>query len=97
MRPLLAGDVDSAHRAVLAQPEQEWRAFLKHLITAADEAEAYRKRNDAPHPEYGTGSLMAVALGHKQDASSMVYTERTCRAMIAVLEVLIEMQKTRDP
>lgn len=97
MRPLLAGDIDYAHRAVLALPDAEWRPFLKQLIRAADEAEAYRQAKDTPHPDYGTGSLMAVAMRQKQDADSMRYTERSCRALITVLDVLIEMEKTRDP
>ncbi len=97
MRPLLAGDIDYAHRAVLALPDAEWRPFLKHLIQAADEAEDYRETKGEPHPEYGTGSLMSVSMHQNQAADSTRYTERSCRALITVLDVLIEMQKTRDP
>lgn len=96
MRPLLAGDVDHALWAVLDRPESEWDAFARYLIDAADTADAHCRSRGEPHPDFGTGSLMSVAMRHKRDVGATVYTARYCRALKVVLDVLIETNKTRD-
>lgn len=66
MRPLLLNDVIAAVRVLLAQPLAERTSVMHTLLEQAHAADVYRQRHGVPHPDWGTGTLAAVASGHRQ-------------------------------
>lgn len=60
MRPILAGDVFAAARAVQDLPEPEQARWVHQLLEQADWADKYRKRTAKHHPRWGNGSVMGV-------------------------------------
>lgn len=61
MRPLLAGDISSAARALLLVPHRCRPAFCTILLMQAESADLYVRKIGRLHPAYGNGSLMAAA------------------------------------
>lgn len=64
MRPVMHGDLVAAARSLRALPEAERAAACRMMIAQARWADAYRRALGRPHPEWGDGSLMAVAARH---------------------------------
>lgn len=61
MRPVLHGDVSNAARALLSVPHDQRLNLCQTLMAQAEQADAYVLKNRRLHPEWGNGSLMAVA------------------------------------
>lgn len=61
MRPVHHGDVSSAARALLAARPDLRPALARRMIHEAETADRYLQENARIHPQYGNGTLMAVA------------------------------------
>lgn len=61
MRAVGLSDLDLAARVLLMQPQERWRAVVRHMLEAAHTADVWRKRTGRRHPEGGTGSLFVQA------------------------------------
>ena len=61
MRPVLHGDISSASRALLAVPVRERAPLARRMIHEAEVADRHVLSTGRLHPEWGNGTLMAVA------------------------------------
>ncbi len=61
MRSVLIGDIVAAARVLLAAPPQENAKHLALMFDRAHVAHKVSKHLGRPHPQWGNGSLMAVA------------------------------------
>lgn len=84
------GDVIAVARVLLALPEEEWPACLERLWHEARVADSYRRRLGRPHPDWGNGSLMAVAGQRGRVPEPFLSDRRYVRALRLVLGRLLE-------
>lgn len=89
MRPVLHGDVTAAARALLPLPEEVRPAALRGMLARAGAADAYRKRFGRGHPDWGNGSLMAVALRGVAGPEPFLDAPDYCRCLALVFEELV--------
>lgn len=89
MRPVQHGDVVAAARALLRLPETGRAAALRRMLAQARAADAYRKRLGKAHPEWGNGSLMAVALRGGVPPEPKLDVPDYCRCLVMVFEELV--------
>lgn len=61
MRPVLYSDLRAAALAVLAVPEGARPSLCTQLLREADFADKFVRRTGRLHPDWGNGTLMAVA------------------------------------
>jgi len=66
MRPVGLGDLVAAARALAAVPRGQRRAVMAQMLSEAEAADTFRRREGRLHPRYGNGTLMAVALARPQ-------------------------------
>lgn len=88
MRGVLAGDLDHAVAACLAQPHDKRAAFARRLIEDAHLADKVRKRLGRPLAGKGTGSLMSAAALHPRVRSTARCDPTYCAALQSVLSAL---------
>ncbi|MCV2880990.1 hypothetical protein [Actibacterium sp. XHP0104] len=96
MRPVLHGDVVSAARALMGLPEAARRAAFQGMLVRASAADAYRKRFGKAHPEWGNGSLMAVALPGVKGPEPFLDAPDYCRCLSLVFDMLVEWRAARQ-
>jgi hypothetical protein len=68
MRRVGLGDLVAAAGALAAVPFGDRGALMVQMLTEAETADAFRRREGRMHPEFGNGTLMAVALARPQGA-----------------------------
>ncbi|MGB8623260.1 MAG: hypothetical protein WCD16_10615 [Paracoccaceae bacterium] len=95
MRPVLHGDVVAAARALLPLPERARRDALRGMLTRAGAADAYRKRFGRAHPDWGNGSLMAVAQRGATAPEPFLDVSDYCRCMALVFDTLVAWRAER--
>lgn len=61
MRPVNLADLEAGVRVLLAAPQRSRRQLALSLCNAAAAADAHRKRTGAPHPVFGTGTIMSAS------------------------------------
>ncbi|MCB1343173.1 MAG: hypothetical protein KDK24_19310 [Pseudooceanicola sp.] len=61
MRPVHHGDASSAARALLAVAPAARPALIRTLFTEAEAADRHLRETGRIHPQFGNGTLMAVA------------------------------------
>ena len=61
MRPVLHSDLIFAARALLESPADVRASAADRLLARADAADRYRRRKGRSHPDWGNGTLMALA------------------------------------
>lgn len=92
MRPILASDLDLAVRALLAICPNRQAELAREILARADAADRYRKHRNQTHPQFGNGSIMAVALG--MDLAPL--PDRCDRRYLEALSVLIGAIRCRQ-
>lgn len=90
MRPVLHGDVTAAARALMPLSEKARPAALRGMLARAGAADAFRKRFGRAHPDWGNGSLMAVALRGVRGPEPFLDTPDYCRCLALVFEELVK-------
>ena len=63
MRPVMHGDVTALARALMSVPADMRNQLCNLILSQTHSADCYRKRFNKPHPDWGNGSLMAMARG----------------------------------
>ena len=81
MRPVLHGDIMVAARALLGVRDIEREAFFARLLRRASAAVAYRKRFRRAHPQWGNGTLAAVAMPYVRGPEPFADTPDYCRCL----------------
>jgi len=84
-----------AARVLLPLPEAERPGRLRHMLTLASAADAYRKRFGRAHALWGNGSLMAVALPQVRGQAPGLNDASYCRCLAMVLETLVDWRAER--
>ncbi|MEM1388338.1 MAG: hypothetical protein AAF748_14725 [Pseudomonadota bacterium] len=88
MRALTHCDAVCAARAIyLLEPDAQEAALLR-MARAASWAARFRRRFRRPHPYWGDGSLMTVALAGNPPPEPRLSDPRYCRALALVLGTL---------
>jgi len=90
MRPVLPGDAVSAARALYARPPAERAEAMTRMLARAEAADAYRKRFRRAHPDWGNGSLMALALREALAPEPPLDDPDYCRCLARVFAALAE-------
>ncbi len=79
MRPVQLADLDMATRVLMCVHQRDRSRLAAEMCRNARIADKYRKRIGRPHPEFGVGTLMAVAGGYDQcgrpDTCTIAYLE----------------------
>lgn len=88
MRPVLMGDVVAAARALMAVPPAARARLMAAMLAEAEAAEAYRRACGRAHPDWGNGSLMAVAMARARVAEPALSDPAYRDCLVAVLEAL---------
>jgi hypothetical protein len=57
------GDVTALARALMSVPADMRNQLCNLILSQTHSADCYRKRFNNPHPDWGNGSLMAMARG----------------------------------
>lgn len=96
MRPVLLTDLDWAVRAILAAPKSEWSGVARSLIRMATTAETHVRRTGFPHPEFGTGSIMAAAARCPRQTGAGISERDYCEALAAFLGEYINRDRRKD-
>lgn len=89
MRPVLHGDVVAAAMALLQVPQGRRAIAFDAMLDRASAADSYRKRFGRRHPEWGDGSLMAVALPRVFGPEPFLDDLEYCRCMALVFDRLV--------
>lgn len=89
MRPVLHSDVVAAARVLLALPKGGRLQAMRKMLERAGAADLYRKRLRKHHPDWGNGSLMAVAMGHEMRPEPFMDDPDYCRCLMVVFEGLL--------
>jgi len=96
MRPVLHGDVVAAACALLPLAEEERAPALRGMLARAVAADAYRRRFGRAHPDWGNGTLMAVARRPGQGVREPFLDDPDyCRCMALVFETLVDWRAER--
>jgi hypothetical protein len=96
MRPLLPGDMDYAVRALMAVPSPQRPALALQLIAEADTADRYRKRLHCVHPQFGNGSVMSAASGHRLAQLTDWCDTAYCQALATFLDAVLNRPQTHS-
>ena len=84
MRPVLMGDVVAAARVLMAVPPAARARLMAAMLAEAEAAEACGRA----HPDWGNGSLMAVAMARARVAEPALSDPAYRDCLVAVLEAL---------
>ncbi|WP_414897409.1 hypothetical protein [Rhodovulum sp. YEN HP10] len=84
MRPVLHGDAVAAARALYRLPAAERGRMIGALLMQAEAADAYRKRFGRGHPDWGNGSLMALAENWELPPEPSLDDAEYCRCLAQV-------------
>ncbi|TCO70903.1 hypothetical protein [Rhodovulum euryhalinum] len=95
MRPVLHGDVVAAARALYVRSPEERLAAMALMLARADAADAYRKRFHRAHPEWGNGSLMALACRQDLPPEPPLDDPDYCRCLALVLASLADSRMSK--
>lgn len=87
LRPLY-GDVSGAARALLAVPPGRRAAACREMVARAEIADAHRVAAHCRHPQFGNGSLMALARKSPLPPEPGFDDPDYCHAFETVLRVL---------
>lgn len=90
MRPVLHGDIMAAARVLLRLPGLERQTVMQQMLERACFADIYFKRFGRGHPEWGNGSLMAVALAQGLAPEPFLDDPDYCSCFVLVFEALIQ-------
>lgn len=93
MRPILLTDLDWAVRAILAAPQEEWPSVARSLISGATIAHAHVGRTGLPHPEFGTGSIMAAAARCVRRTGVGIDEGEYCAALAVFLHAYLDRDR----
>ena len=89
MRPVLHSDIVAAARVLLALPKEGRLQAMRKMLERAGAADLYRKRFRKHHPDWGNGSLMAVAMRYKMRPEPFMDDLDYCRCLMLVFESLL--------
>ncbi|WP_428543182.1 hypothetical protein [Profundibacter sp.] len=95
MRPVLHGDVVAAALVLLRVPVSACPEVMRDMLEQAAAADLYRKRLGKGHPEWGNGSLMAVAMRRERAGEPFLDDPDYCRCLIAAFSTLLEWRAER--
>lgn len=95
MRPVLHGDVMAAARVLLRVPCDRRQAVMWQMLEQASIADLYYKRLGRGHPEWGNGSLMAVAFTRDMAPEPFLDDPDYCSSFIVVFEALTQWRSER--
>lgn len=97
MRPVMHGDISSAARALLAARPDLRPALARQMIHEAECADRYVIENRRIHPQFGNGTLMAVArkrpLAVEPDFDNADYS-RCFEMMLRILRRRVSLQRS---
>ncbi|KUJ82125.1 hypothetical protein [Ruegeria profundi] len=88
MRPVLHGDVSAAARALLAAPLEDRESLCARMFREAQLAYKHVSQTGQLHPEFGNGSLMAVARNRRLADEPCFDDIQFCRCFELVLRHL---------
>ncbi|MHA6268023.1 hypothetical protein [uncultured Aliiroseovarius sp.] len=88
MRPLLPGDIAAAACALLAMPVAKRPGAMLEMLHRAEAADRYRKTLGYAHPNWGNGSLAAVAMSLARRAEPMQSDPDYVDCMLTVFAAL---------
>ncbi len=92
MRPLLPSDLDAAVRALLAVPPSQRPARARWLLDKANAADRYRLRQNRPHPDYGTGTLLSLVALVERAPLPDYCDAGYCACLAVFLDVVLAQQ-----
>lgn len=94
MRPVTHGDVVAAATAIRPLPAALRRQEVLRLLERAHAADLFRKRTGRPHPFWGDGSLMGIALKDGTSRTEPFLSDpEHLSALAAVIETLLEWRR----
>ncbi|TCP42321.1 hypothetical protein [Rhodovulum marinum] len=88
MRPILPGDAVAAARALYTRPVGERASTMVHMLARVEAADAYCKRFHRAHPDWGNGSLMALAQRENLPPEPPLDDPDYCRCLALVFATL---------
>ncbi len=88
MRPVLPGDVAAAACALLTVQPRDRPDVIVRMIARANAADRYRFVTGAAHPQWGNGSLAAVAKGMARLREPFQDDPEYCDCMLTIYAAL---------
>jgi hypothetical protein len=88
MLPVLHGDLSWGARALLAAPPDQRAALARSLLACAERAGRHVRRRGALHPQWGDGSLMAVAGTLPRAREPFIDDPDYCACLITLLRAI---------
>jgi len=85
----------AAARVLLRVPDGKRQAVMQQMLERASIADLYYKRLGRGHPEWGNGSLMAVAFGRDMAPEPFLDDPDYCSCFVVVFEALIRWRSER--
>lgn len=95
MRPILHGDLTLAAKVLLGVPMAERGGRMRQMLERASAADSYFKRFKKGHPNWGNGSLMAVAMRYDMAAEPFLDDPEYCQCWVVVFESIIAWRSER--
>jgi hypothetical protein len=93
MRPVLHGDAVAAARALFALSAEDRDKAMAVMLSRAEAADCYRRRFARAHPQWGNGSLMAVAMSRRLPPEPPLEDADYCRCLASVFAALADRRE----
>jgi hypothetical protein len=81
-------DVEAAARVLMRCPAEDHRRMIAQMLAEAEIADQFRLQHRAPHPVFGTGTLMSAAAKHKMKQRPTRLSPTECAAYTVVFKAL---------
>jgi len=89
MKSVQLADIDAAARVLMCCPQSTRPRMVAQMLAQAETADKYRRRLRKPHPQFGSGTLMSVAVKYPQAVRVDCFDDDALDAFSHVIKALI--------